>query len=160
MTPMQPVRFEDGGPRLFTGLRERHAFAAAAAGIAGQWRRFLELPSMPERVGTAFYGVMCGSDAAGVEYLAGIEVSSFDTVPPDLGRVRAAPQRYAVFEHHGPDLGASWRGILGWLDEGPFESAHRPDFEIYPSRADGTPDADDVEIWVAVVPRRVSRASP
>jgi AraC family transcriptional regulator len=57
---LTPERFEDGRAMLLGGSRRRHAFSAAEKGIAEQWRDFSSR-QIPTRVGSLFYGVMCGS---------------------------------------------------------------------------------------------------
>jgi len=151
-----PVRFEDGRPMLLAGLRRRHLFDGAETGIAGQWREFLAADPVPTRVGTHYYGVMCGSDGEGIEYMCGVEVESFGSLPEGLGRVRVPPQQYAVFAHDrcATSLRPTWAGILGWLSGGPWESAEQPDFERYGPDSDPTAPGEGVEVWVGVVPRR------
>lgn len=132
---------------LFAGLRRQHTFAEAGRGIARQWQEFVAQPVLPGRVGDRRYGVMCGSSAAGIEYMCGVEVSSFTDVPADVGRVRVPEQRYAVFAHHGPpaSIAATWEGILAWFDRTTLQSAHKPDFEVY------VPGSDMIEVYVGVV---------
>ena len=153
MAPLSPDRFEDRDGFLLAGLRRRHSMAAAVAGVAEQWQQLLAAPEIPGRIGAVYYGALCGGDAAGIEYLAGVEVASFEPLAAALGRMRVPPQRYAVFRHPPTaPLVDSWRAILAWLEEGPFASAHQPDFELYrdaPGRAAG----QGVEIWVGVVER-------
>jgi AraC family transcriptional regulator len=148
-----PERFEDGRPMLLAGLRRRHSFAEVEAGVVEQWREFLLREAVPNRVGTWFYGVMCGSDGVGLEYMCAVQVESFDTLAADVGRMRVPVQRYAVFSHpDGATLGSTWPLILAWLADGPYESSHRPDFEIYPSAPDPMLPWG-VEVWVGVVER-------
>jgi predicted transcriptional regulator YdeE len=151
---MQPQRFEMGRPLLLAGLRRRHEFAAAPRGIAEQWRQLAALAEPPSRVGAERYGVMCGADSAGLEFMTAVEVASFDAVGPQWGRMRVPPQRYAVFDHaEGVPLESSWRQVLAWLENGDYVSAHRPDYEIYGADADPVAGTGRIEIWVGVVPR-------
>lgn len=132
------------------GLRRRHEFASSGAGIAAQWQEFLAAPELPGRVGTHAYGVMCGADADGLEYMAAVEVASLADLPPDTGKMRVPAQRYAVFVHRGgPEtIQATWRQILRWLDANPdYKSAHQPDFEVYAGA--NAP----IEVWIGVVRR-------
>jgi len=149
-----PVRYETGQPLLLAGLRQRHAFADAASGIAGQWLQFRP-EEIPDRVGSHGYGVICGHDAGTLEYMCGVEVASFARLPEGMGRMRVPAQRYAVFQHRGPasKLQSSWASILEWLAGSEFESAHMPDFEVYPPRYDPLATDGNVEIRVGVVPR-------
>lgn len=154
MEALAPVRFEDGRPMLLGGLRRRHDFAAAGEGITAQWREFLAAGALPGRVGETLYGVMCGGDATGLEYMCAVEVESLAALPPEAGRMRVPPQRYAVVTHPaGAPLRSTWMRILEWLETGPYASAHLPDFEVYGPGADPRADTAAIEIWVGVVPR-------
>jgi predicted transcriptional regulator YdeE len=80
-------------------------------------------------------------------------VQSFDALAASIGRVRVPAQRYAVFAHpERTALPSTWQSILTWLSTGPYESSHRPDFEIYPSMP-GSALTSGIEVWVGVVER-------
>ena len=148
-----PVRFEAGRPMLLAGLRRRHEFAAAEAGIAAQWREFMAGHPVPGRVGPELYGVMGLADGTGFDYMCGVEVESFAGLPAETGRMRVPAQRYAVFVHgEGAPLRATWQGAFEWLAAGPYESAHAPDFELYAPGSDPLSGGGEIEIWVGVVP--------
>jgi predicted transcriptional regulator YdeE len=151
-----PDRFETGEPMLLGGLRRRYEFAAGAFDFAGQWREFLSHGKLAGRVGSNFYGVMCGANATGFEYMCAAQVESFAGLPEGMGRMRVPAQRYAVFEHAGPAsaLRSTWQQIFDWLASGPYESAHQPDFEVYGPDFDLLAGGDGaIEVWVGVVPR-------
>ena len=154
-TPFGPARFESGRPMLLAGLRRRHASATAQQGVAEQWRRFAAGGPIPGRVGANLYGVSCGGDASGFEYLSGAEVESLDALPAGMGRMRVPAQQYAVFAHAGPaaTLLSTWRKALDWLARGDYESAHKPDFELYAPPADPLGAAGGIELWIGVVPK-------
>ena len=139
---------------LLGGLRRRHEFAGAEAGIAAQWREFTSGRELPGRVGADRYGVMCGADPSGFEYMCAVEVESLAALPEGTGRMRVPPQHYAVFFHgDGAALRSTWQQVFEWLESGPYESAHLPDFEMYGPGSDPLTDAGGVEVWVGVVPR-------
>lgn len=131
---------------LLGGLRQRHEFAATHLDLARQWQQFKSLGELPGRIGSSLYGVMCGHDATGFEYMCGVEVESFAGLPEGTGRMRVPAQRYAVFTHNGPasTLRSTWLKILEWLLSSGYESAHTPDFEVY--------GVGGIEVWVGVVP--------
>jgi AraC family transcriptional regulator len=151
-----PIRFERGRAMLLAGVRQRHALSATAPDIARQWQQLKSLGDLPGRVGTTYYGVMCGADAASFEYMCGVEVESFAHIPDGVGRMRVPEQEYAVFAHRGDAsaLRSAWLQILEWLANGEYDSAHKPDFELYRDHADAFSGAGPIEIWVGVVPRR------
>jgi len=153
MEKFEPSRYENGRPTLLGGLRGYHAFSESERSIPEQWERFRSLGPIPGQRGEATYGVVCGHDANGFEYMCGVEVSSFDALPSDMGRVRITAQHYAVFLHHGhvSAIRTTWERILHeWLPSGGFQSAERPDFEIYDHRFDPRTGLGDVEIWVSI----------
>jgi predicted transcriptional regulator YdeE len=160
MNSFGPSRFENGKPMLLGGLRQRHALAATELDLAEQWRQFRSRGELPARVGTSSYGVMCGHDATGFEYMCGVEVESFAGLPDGTGRMRVPARRYAVFTHQGPasTLRSTWQRIFDWLSSGSYESAHTPDFELYGPDADPLEGAGGIEVWIGVVPR--SNVSP
>ena len=131
---------------LLGGLRRRHEFAAAAAGIPEQWRQFQAKGELPGQIGSTLYGVMCGHDATGLEYMCAAEVESLAGLPEGTGKMRVPAQHYAVFTHPGDasTLQSTWEQILEWLESGDYRSAETPDFERY---AGGS-----IEVWVGVVP--------
>jgi predicted transcriptional regulator YdeE len=140
---------------LLAGLRQRHDFSAAEVGTVAQWQRFLEMGALPGRVGEVLYGVICGADERGLEYMCAVEVESLTNVPDGIGKMRVPPQRYAVFAHDGDrgTLRSTWTHVFAWLAWGPYESAHKPDFERYGPETDPLSPLTGVEIWVGVVPR-------
>jgi predicted transcriptional regulator YdeE len=140
---------------LLGGLRQRHEFAAADLGIADQWRQFKSRGDVPGRIGSNLYGVMCGHDSTGFEYMCGVEVESLADLPEGAGRVRVPAQRYAVFAHHGhaSTLRSTWQHIFEWLATSSYESAHTPDFELYGPHSDLLAVVGGIEIWVGVARR-------
>jgi AraC family transcriptional regulator len=153
---VRPDRFESGRAMLLGGLRQRHAFGAVDADLAGQWQQFKSLGVVPGQIGAGRYGVMCGHDANGFEYMCGVEVESFAGLPQGMGRMRVPAQHYAVFTHHAQaaTLRSTWMQIFEWLasNDG-YASAHTPDFELYGPYSDPLAAAGGCEVWVGVVPK-------
>lgn len=154
MARFGPDRFEIGRPMLLGGLRQYHEFAAAEATLAAQWRLFKSQGELPWQIGVDFYGVMCGHDAAGFEYMCAAEVASFADLPAGAGRMRVSAQQYAVFVHDGrtAKLRVTWQQIFAWLASSGHESAHAPDFEVYGPHTDPLAGSGEIEIWVGIVP--------
>jgi predicted transcriptional regulator YdeE len=156
MSRVVPVRYEDGRPMLFAGIRRTHTFASMRTDIPRQWEEFEKLGKLPGQVGTTAYGAICGGDpkAQTMEYMCAVEIKSFDAVPKELGRMRVPAVRYAVFRHDGnvATLQATWKQIFEWLPSSGMESAHTPDFEVYDERFDGATGEGGVEIWLGVKP--------
>lgn len=155
MSTLEPVRFEDGRPMLFAGIRRKHTFAGMGQDIPRQWDDFLKLGPLPGQIGTTSYGAICGGDVAAqtMEYMCAVEVASFDVLPRDLGRMRVPAVRYAVFLHEGnvATIRETWRRIFGdWLPSSGMQSAETPDFEVYDERFDPATGEGGVEIWLGV----------
>lgn len=153
MSNIAPIRFETGRRMLLGGLRRRHAFADAAQTIPAQWRDFHALGTIPGQRSGVTYGVVCGSDQAGFEYMTGIEVAGFEGLPPAMGRMRVPEQRYAVFEHAAPVAGIrrTWERIWQeWLPTSGHAPADTPDFEVYGERFDPVTGQGGVEIWFPI----------
>jgi AraC family transcriptional regulator len=149
---LDPPRFETGRTLLVAGLGERYRFETNH-GIPLQWQRFMPyIGNVPGQVGYVAYGVCCNSDGAGnFEYIAGVEVSSFDEVPAELRRVRIPARRYAVFTHR--DHISGMRGTVytiwnKWLPNSGHEVADAPDFERYDEKFDPKSGTGEVEIWL------------
>ncbi len=149
---LDPPRFEAGRTLLVAGLGERYSFETNH-GIPLQWQRFMPyMGNVPGQVGHVTYGVCCNSDSAGnFEYIAGVEVSSFDDLPAEFSRVRIPAQRYAVFTHR--DHISAMRGTVytiwnQWLPASGCQVADAPDFERYDDRFDPQSGTGEVEIWL------------
>ncbi len=154
MEPLSPSRYESGRPMLLGGVRQWHPFSAEGSGIPEQWRQFESLGQIPGQLGANAYGVMCGHNAEGFEYMCAVEVNNFDELPGQLGRMRLKAQDYAVFEHRGPvsTIRETWEGIFDWLaNSASDQSAHKPDFEVYGETFDPSTGLGGAEIWISVV---------
>lgn len=140
---------------LLAGIRRRHAYEQAIQGIPKQWEEFMAQLPLPGQLGSTTYGAVCGHDGGGFEYMCAAEVDAFDRLPPGTGRMRVHTQHYAVFLHSGPISGirATWESALAWLAEGSWQSAHKPDFEVYDQRYDPASKSGEVEIWISVLPK-------
>ena len=149
---LEAPRFETGRTLLIAGLGERYRFETCQ-GIPFQWQRFTPyIGNVPGQVGDVAYGVCCNSDGTGnFEYIAGVEVSSFDEVPAELRRVRIPAQRYAVFTHrdHISAIRGTWHTIWNqWLPNSGYQFADAPDFERYDAEFDPQSGTGKVEIWL------------
>lgn len=151
---LAPPAFVDRGPFLLAGLLEHYRDGDMSA-IPMQWQRFAPwLGAIPAQVSRVSYGVVCNGDHDGVtDYLAGIEVTGYGDLPPELDRMRMPAQRYAVFTHAGhiSEIQSVWRTI--WADWAPQQVkklADAPFFERYPEAFDPTSGAGGFEIWLPV----------
>src|SRR5580704_11095065 len=96
-------RFESGRAMQIAGLGGRFGNHNRAQ-IPALWQRFgpQYFGRVPGQVDRKCYGVCSNMDENGeIDYLAGVEVSSFEGLPADLTQLTITPQRYAVFAHDG-----------------------------------------------------------
>jgi AraC family transcriptional regulator len=152
---IEPSRYADGPAMLLAGLRRQHTFATVATTITAQWDDFRQLGPLPGQRGTTTYGVVCASapERQWFEYMSGIEVDSFDALPPGMGRMRVPAQHYAVFVHesHVDALRATWEAIWSnWLPRSGRQPADTPDFERYGERFDPETRTGEIEIWFPI----------
>ncbi|MGE0104438.1 MAG: GyrI-like domain-containing protein [Blastocatellales bacterium] len=150
---IEPDRFETGPSILLAGLRRWHSFQLAGKDIPGQWEEFNTLRPLQGETGKASYGAVCASRENEFEYMCAVEVTSFDGLPDNIGRMRVPEQRYAVFTHSGhvSSIRATWDAIWSqWLPNSGFKPASTPDFELYDDRYDPLTGNGIVEIWFPV----------
>jgi predicted transcriptional regulator YdeE len=120
-----------------------HATAKRAGGwsrvahdrrIPSQWQRFMpHVGNIPGQIDQVAFGVRWNGDEEGnFDYLCGIEVSDFSTVPAELAHLRIPAQKYAVFSHreHISTIRSAWVTIWNnWLPASGHELIDAPDFE-------------------------------
>lgn len=84
-------------------------------------------------------------------YVAGAEVTDFDSVPDEMIRKVVSAGRYAVFTHKGKldNLEHTMSYIYGsWIPKFGEELREAPDLEIYDERF--RPDSDDSELDIYI----------
>ena len=155
MQNVVPDRFEDRAEFKLAGVRESFHVANAPHHIGEIWAKLNQLAPLPGQTADAAYGVWCSMDKSkGLgEYMAGAEVSGFDGLPADVGRMIVPAARYAVFKHDGPvaEAGGVWQGIFGaWLPNSGFVDGGTPPFERYGPDFDVAGKSGGMEIWLPV----------
>jgi AraC family transcriptional regulator len=148
-------RFEDGRAMLIAGLSGRYG-PTNRADIPALWQKWgpQYFGRTPNQVDRKCYGIghNMGSDGS-FDYIAGVEVSSFDGLPSELTQMRLSPQRYAVFPHagHVSAISQTWMDIFGsWLPNSGRTPAKAPSFECYDEAFDPAVGVGHVEIWIPV----------
>jgi AraC family transcriptional regulator len=148
-------RFENGKAMLIAGLGGRYGNENRAQ-IPDLWQRFGRqyFGRVPGQVDKKSYGVCSDMDGKGnLDYLAGVEVSRSEGLPPELTLLPIAAGRYAVFEHAGhiSSIGRTWMDIFdNWLPKSGFSLASTPSFECYAETFDPAVAIGNVEIWIAI----------
>lgn len=152
LASLAPPRFENGEPLLIAGLNERYN-CEASMGIPAQWQRFNEyFGKVPGQIGNVAYGVCYNADDSGTfDYMCGVAVNDFSSLPPELSRVRVPAQRYAVFTHreHIASIRRTWNTIWNaWLPKSGHTPADAPNFERYNEQFNPVTGMGGVEIWL------------
>lgn len=148
-------RFETRAEFIISGLSERFTFDKNE-GIVGLWQAFIPyLGRVPSQVDGRTYGLCChpGEDGS-FDYIAGLEVTRTDALPPAFRHLKIAPHPYAVFRHtgHVSTLHQTFFTIFNhWLPASNYQAAEAPEFELYSEDFDPSQDAGYVEVWVPVV---------
>jgi AraC family transcriptional regulator len=149
-------RIERGRVLLIAGLNQRYSYDSRGAGIPAQWQRFVpHLGSVHGQVGATTYGVCCNDDQSGIDYLCGVEVADFSSLPEGFARIRLAEQQYAVFVHrdHISSIRSTIQAIWSeWLPQSGYRVADAPDFERYGEAFDPQRGTGEVELWLPVTP--------
>ncbi|HEV3425876.1 MAG TPA: AraC family transcriptional regulator [Paraburkholderia sp.] len=147
-----PPRFENGRLLLIAGLSGRYT-CETNVGVPAQWQRFVQyFGKVPGQIGNVAYGVCYNTDDTGnFDYMCGVEVSDFSSVPAELSRVRVPEHRYVVFTHreHIASIRRTWNTIWNaWLPESGHTPADAPHFERYSEQFDPVTGMGGVEVWL------------
>lgn len=154
---VQPVRFEQAAAFTIAGIGGRFS-QSTIEGIPALWQHLEPyIGKVPGQVGGFTYGVCCNADGKGsFDYIAGVQVASVEVLPEAFRQVELAPQRYAVFEHHGSldSLKTTFQAIWNqWLPASGEQVAQAPEFERYGKDFDPFDSRCVMEIWLPLLPR-------
>lgn len=160
MKEMKPVtlsepRFESRSSFLIAGLGDRFTFEKNE-GIVGLWQALIpHLGNLAGQVDGTSYGLCYnpGEDGS-FEYIAGVEVSAIDDLPPHFRHFRVQEQYYAVFRHlgHISTIHQTFFTVFNhWLPESSYVLADAPEFEQYSPDFDPSQGKGHVDIWIPLV---------
>ncbi len=93
------------------------------------------------------------SEESEFEYIAGMEVSSFDDIPEGMLSYEVPAQRYAVFTHKGSleTLGDTYNAIYSdWFSKNDYEFKAGAEFELYDERFKFGADDSEMDIYVPI----------
>jgi AraC family transcriptional regulator len=157
-TPLEAPRFESGKALRIAGLCE-HYTSETMKNILELWLRFApHIGHIPGQVGRVAYGLCFNAlSPEGMDYLAGVEVSSSSGLPGEFGVATIPAQKYSVFSHreHVSKLRETLDAIDKWLPgsglEVGCEATEAPNFfERYSEEFDPQTGMRGVEIWVPI----------
>jgi len=151
---LEAPRIESVKALRIAGLRERYT-SESMKNIPELWSRFgPHIGKIPGQVGRVAYGLCFNSlSPDGIDYLAGVEVSSSSGLPGEFSVASIPAQKYAIFPHHEhvSKLGESLDAIDKWLPGSGLEvscgAAEAPNFfeEFDPRTGMG-----GMEVWIAI----------
>lgn len=150
---LSPPRFVDGKPMHFAGLAQRFEYGNMDA-MPALWQRFRPyIGNVPNEVKGAAYGLVTASDADGFDYVAGVEVTSFGDLDPELAKVSVPARHYAVFTHkdHISAIRTTMRAIWSeWLPRSGRQLEESPTIERYGPEFDPRSGNGGLEVWLPV----------
>ena len=150
--PLAEPRFEHGEELLIAGLGGRFTIDKSQ-GISSLWQGFVPyIGKVPGQLGWETFGLFCNPDEDGsFEYIAGVQVSRVDELPPGFTHQRLPARRYAVFRHTGhiSNIHETFAAIFQrWLPASSMQAADAPEFERYSADFDPMAGTGHVDIWV------------
>lgn len=158
-TKLEALRFENGKPLLIAGLRKTYAREARHS-IPMQWQAFApHIGKISGSIGRTTYGVCWqAASSANIEYLSGVEISTFAGLPDNFTVVSLPAAKYAVFPHRGhvSKLYETCEAISRWLPESGHQPAAAADgetpafFERYTEEFDPQTGMGGMEVWVPI----------
>lgn len=150
---LEEPRVERGPLLLLAGFAERFTFENVQR-IPLLWQRFgPHVGHVPGEVGAHAYGVRYNADDGGFDYLAAVEVSTLDALPPEFQHLRVPEQTYAVFAHrdHVSTIRATMHAIWSsWLPQSGRHVVDAPDFERYGPDFDTIAGTGTIEMWIPI----------
>ena len=155
---LETPRIENGKALRIAGLRE-HYTSETMKNIPELWLRFgPHLGNIPEQVGRVAYGLCFNAlSPVGIDYLAGVEVSSSSGLPCEFSVAAIPAQKYAVFSHreHVSKVRETLDAIDKWLPGSGLEvacgDAEAPNFfERYSEEFDPRTGMGGMEVWMPI----------
>ena len=155
---LEALRIEHGKELRIAGLRQ-HYTSETMKDIPELWQRFApHIGNVPGQVGHVAYGLCFNAlSPDGMDYLAGVEVSSSSGLPGEFSVATIPAQKYAVFSHreHVSKLYQTLDAIDKWLPGSGFEAASGaaevPNFfERYSEEFDPQTGMGGMEVWIPI----------
>ena len=155
---LEAPRFQNSKALRIAGLRE-HYTSETMKNIPELWGRFgPHIGNIPGQVGRVAYGLCFNAlSPNGIDYLAGVEVSSTQVLPGEFSVAAIPAQKYAVFSHreHVSKLRETLDAIDKWLPGSGLEvacgDAEAPNFfERYSEEFDPRTGMGGMEVWIPI----------
>jgi AraC family transcriptional regulator len=155
---LEAPRFVNGKGLLIAGLCG-HYSSETRKNIPDLWQRFApHIGNIPGQVGQVAYGLCFNAlSPDGLDYLAGVEVSTSSGLPGDFSVASISAEKYAVFSHreHVSKIYQTEEAIDKWLPGSGLEVARvtteAPNFfERYSEEFDPRTGMGGMEVWVPI----------
>jgi len=155
---LEAPRIESAKALRIAGLRERYT-SETMKNVPELWSRFgPHIGNIPGQVGRVAYGLCFNAlSPDGIDYLAGVEVSSSSALPGEFSVASIPAQKYAIFPHreHVSKLRETLDAIDKWLPGSGLEvscgAAEAPDFfERYSEEFDPRSGMGGMEVWIPI----------
>jgi AraC family transcriptional regulator len=150
---IEPPRIEKLEAMLVAGFADRMNYENIAT-IPRLWQKLApHLGNTKNELPGPAYGVKLNPDNDGFEYLAGVRVSSFDGLSPEMRTARIPAATYAVFSHRG-DISTIRNTLHGiwdhYLPQSGLRLADSPEFESYGPSFNTVTGEGVVEIYIPI----------
>lgn len=149
----EPDRWEKKPARLFAGISRHYTFSERG-NIPSHWQEFVpHLGQINNQTGEDCFGICWQANADGFDYLTAVQISALGTLPEGFTPLEIAPQRYAVFIHHGHSsaipqtIAAIWEK---WLPASGLQAANTPCYERYTAEYNPQTGMGGTEIWIPI----------
>jgi len=155
---LETPRFEHSKALLIAGLRG-HYTSQTMQNMPELWQRFApHIGNIPGQAGRVAYGLCFNAlSPDGMDYMAGVEVSSSSDLPAEFSVATIPAQKYAVFPHreHVSKLRETLDAIDKWLPGSGLDvgsgTGGAPDFfERYSEEFNPRTGVGGMEVWVPV----------
>ena len=155
---LEAPRFENSKALRIGGLRE-HYTSETMKNVPELWLRFApHIGHIPGQVGRVAYGLCFNAlSHDGMDYLAGVAVSSSSSLPSEFSVATIPAQKYAVFSHreHVSKLYETLDAIDKWLPRSGLEvSRGAADaasfFERYSEEFNPQTGMGGMEVWLPI----------
>jgi AraC family transcriptional regulator len=155
---LEAPRFENSRALLIAGLSE-HYTSETMKNVPELWRRFApHMGNIPGQVGRVAYGLCFNADSLdGIDYLAGVEISSASGLPDEFSFATIPAQKYVVFPHreHVSRLYETLDAIDKWLPGSGLKvsrgAGETPSFfERYSEEFNPQTGMRGMEVWIPI----------
>jgi len=151
-----PIRYEEKDSFKVCGARAQFNFHKDPTGFTRAWTSIgSSLTRIAHKTGDDCYGLILRSTPEGdMDYLAGVQVGTFDQENVQFGRAEVPKSNYIVVTYKGPvsGIGNAWNWLMAeWTEITDRKmSMDKPSFEFYSADYDPSQSESVIEIWYPI----------